>query len=132
LGNVRDASADESVRPGDVKLLRPGGVDKIRVSGPGVDRTLERGTRADFAFADTHRVGVYTASWADQSRRFAVNLLDAEESDLAPQSSVKIGAEEVQADAPRKQPRELWKWVVLAGLLAVMLEWWVYNKRVQI
>jgi hypothetical protein len=132
LGNVRDASADESVRPGDVKLLRPGGVDKIRVTGPGVDRILERGTRADFAFADSNQVGVYTASWADQSRRFVVNLLDAEESDLAPQSSVKIGAEEVQADAPRKQPRELWKWVVLAGLLAVMLEWWVYNKRVQI
>ena len=38
----------------------------------------------------------------------------------------------LQADAPRKQPRELWKWVVLAGLLAVMLEWWVYNMRVQI
>jgi hypothetical protein len=28
--------------------------------------------------------------------------------------------------------RPLWKWVVLVGLLAVMLEWWVYNKRVQI
>ncbi len=132
LGNVRDASADESVRPGDVKLLRPGGVKEVFITGPGIDRKLDRGTRADFAFADTHQVGVYTASWGDRTRRFVVNLLDAEESDISPQSAVKIGAEEFTADAPRKQPRELWKWVVLAGLLVVMLEWWVYNKRVQI
>jgi len=26
----------------------------------------------------------------------------------------------------------LWKWAVLAGLLFLFVEWWVYNKRVYV
>ena len=43
-----------------------------------------------------------------------------------------IGAQTIVAGEARKQPRDLWKYVVLAGLIVVLVEWWVYNKRVQI
>ena len=39
---------------------------------------------------------------------------------------------DVAASGERKQPVDLWTWPVLAGLLVLVLEWWVYNKRVQI
>ena len=97
----------------------------------GTETTLERGTRADFAYGATDRVGVYEATWdQDGHRRFAVNLLDPDESNLEPRTAVKIGAEQVQAGSTRRQPRELWKVAVLAGLALLLLEWYVYNRRV--
>jgi von Willebrand factor type A domain/Aerotolerance regulator N-terminal len=134
LGNIRDATAEETVRPGQIKLLRPSSAtNEVRVTSPsGQSVKLERGTRADFAFGGTTEVGVYTASWPGETRRFAVNLFDPEESHIEPRPLVQIGAEKVQAGQTRKQPRELWRWLVLAGLIFLLVEWWIYNRRVQV
>jgi hypothetical protein len=86
--------------------------------------------RPDFAYGDTERCGVYRAEWEDGVQRFAVNLLDPDESSIEPRPSVQIGAEAIQAGETRKQPRELWKYAVLAGLFFLILEWYVYNRRV--
>jgi hypothetical protein len=136
LGNVRDASAEDVTVPGQEKILRPGGAAKLRVEKPdGSVRELERGPRPDFAFTDTALVGVYEVRWEDQVRRFAVNLFpqaDHDESDLDPAGEVRIGEQTVKAGEPRKQPHDLWKYAVLAGLAVLLAEWWVYNKRVQV
>jgi hypothetical protein len=132
LGNIRDAAGEETVQPEQVKLLRPDArVNKLTVTDPkGGATTLERGTRADFAYGATDRVGVYRAAWDGGDRRFAVNLLDADESTIEPRTAVQIGAESVSSGATRRQPRELWKYAVLAGLAFLVLEWYVYNRRV--
>jgi hypothetical protein len=132
LGNIRDAAGEENVQPGQVKLLRPDGkTAEIRVIDPaGGTVRLERGSRADFAYGATDRVGVYRAEWKDGSRRFAINLLDPDESNIEPRPAVQIGAEQVRAEETHRQPRELWKWAVLAGLGFLLLEWYVYNRRV--
>ncbi|HEY1379705.1 MAG TPA: VWA domain-containing protein, partial [Gemmataceae bacterium] len=132
LGNIRDAAGEENVQPGGVKLLRPDGkTDTLRVTDPkGAATTLARGSRAEFAFGATDHVGVYRAEWKDGMRRFAINLLDPDESNIEPRPAVQIGAEQVRSDETHRQPRELWKWAVLAGLAFLLLEWYVYNRRV--
>jgi len=132
LGNVTDASGEENIQPGQVATLRPGaGVARLEVTDPAGEVTrLERGTRAEFSIGNTDRQGVYVAAWDGGGRRFAVNLLDADESNLQPRPAIRVGAETVAAGTPDKRPRELWKWFVLAALAVVVLEWWVYNKRV--
>lgn len=134
LGNVRDATTEETVRPGNPKALRPfGDIKEIRVRNPsGASTKLERGTRAEFSFGGTSELGVYEASWEGQTRRFAVNLFDPNESQIEPRPSVRIGETEVAAGPARKQPRELWRWAVAAGLLFLLLEWWIYNRRVHV
>jgi hypothetical protein len=77
-------------------------------------------------------LGVYEATWADQTRKFAVNLFDVNESHIEPRPAVKIGEVQIAAGQSRKQPRELWRWVVLCGLLFLLLEWWIYNRRVHV
>lgn len=133
-GNVRDASTEETVKPGQVKVLRPGGgVEEIKVKAPdGTITSLERGTRADFSFGGTKQQGVYEVTWKDQTRRFAVNLFDPNESNIEPRDAIQIGAEKVEASGTRKQPREMWRWLLVAGLMFVLLEWYIYNRRVQI
>ena len=126
-------------RLAQVKVLRLGSVPEVRLTKPDGDtQTLTRGSRPDYLVTQTEQLGVHVVRWADpagkgeQSRRFAVNLFDPLESDLAVLKEVKIGNATIAADAPRKQPRDLWKYPVLLGLLALVVEWWVYNKRVQI
>lgn len=134
LGNIRDAVSEDNATPGEIKSIRPGaGIDKITVTDPtGATTTLERGGRAEFMYSATDRPGVYSASWTGGGRQFAVNLLDPEESNLQPREAVTIGAEPIGAGVVDKRPREMWKWLILLALAVVMLEWYVYNKRVYV
>lgn len=134
MGNVRDATTEDTVRPGQPKPLRPfGDVREVKVRAPsGAGTTLDRGSRAEFSFGKTEELGVYEANWEDQTRRFAVNLFDANESHIEPRPSVKVGETVVAAGPARKQPRELWRWAVLAGFVFLLLEWWIYNRRVHV
>jgi hypothetical protein len=134
LGNVSDAAAEELTQPGQVKTLRPDvGVAEIEVRGPTGTHKLQRGTRADFTFGGGEQVGIYQVYWNNKLQRsFAVNLLDKNESNLEPRSAVKIGAEESETKQTANQPRSMWKWIVLAALGLLMLEWYIYNRRVYI
>ena len=134
LGNVRDSTTEETVRPGMPKTIRPfGDIKEIRVRTPsGSTKKLERGTRAAFSFGGTSELGVYEVTWDDENRKFAVNLFDTNESQIEPRPAVKIGEVQIEAGPSRKQPRELWRWVVLAVLAFLLLEWWVYNRRVHV
>lgn len=137
-GNVRFAGVDDSLRPGDVLPLRPGAERQVRVLKPGslTSDLFDRGNRPEVAFGDTGELGVYTAEWGGgenkQTRRFAVNLLDPNESDLAPVSRFQIGGTTVEAGDTHRVPFELWKIVLVLALAVVLVEWWVYNRRVQI
>lgn len=134
LGDVADAAGEERTQPGEVKTLRPDApVQEIEVTNPaGVVEKLKRGNRSAFAFGKTEQVGVYGVNWDGGGRAFSVNLLDADESNLEPRgvSEIEIGGAELTAESQRTQPREIWKWVALVALMALLLEWYIYNRRI--
>lgn len=136
LGNVSDAASEENVQPGGVKTLRPDvALDKIEVWPPGKRPPvpLARGGRADFSFGATDQVGIYRVAWDDTVQRFfAVNLLDPDESNIEPRQAIKIGTEEVKVGTTRGTPLEMWRWFLLAALVLLLLEWYIYNRRVYI
>jgi hypothetical protein len=132
LGHITDAAAEENVQPGEIKALRPDAVvDRIEVVDPGRRReTLARGVAGDFSYKSTESVGVYTAAWPGGERRFAVNLLDADESNLQPRDAIKLGEQRLAAGQSRRQTYDTWKWIAVAALLLLVLEWAVYHRRV--
>lgn len=135
LGNLSDASTEEATQPGMPKRLRPGSaVDKVKVTDPDEKtRDLERvGNRTDFDYQATDKLGVYVAEWKGGGRSFVVNLLDSDESNIQPRANIRIGDSDVAASQAQTRTRELWKWAVAAGLLFLLLEWWVYNKRIYV
>jgi len=97
------------------------------------------------AYGPIGRTGVYLLRWegpageADferdglATRPIAVNLLDAEESDIRPARELAAPATTVRAGAfgPGSSGalRELWRWLLLASLATLTLEWWVYTRR---
>jgi hypothetical protein len=135
LGNVSDETGEETVRPGQVKTLRPDvPVSQVEVTDPeGKVQNLSRGTRADFAYGGTERVGIYRVGWDGKwQRSFAVNLLDPDESNIEPRTDLRFGAERVAAGEGRNQPRELWKWLLLVALGLLLAEWYIYNRRIYV
>ncbi|HEV3238616.1 MAG TPA: BatA and WFA domain-containing protein [Gemmataceae bacterium] len=135
LGNISDGAGEDTVQPGQVKTLHPDqAVTQLEVIDPaGNKQALDRGTRVDFSYGQTNQVGVYRVSWGGNwQRSFAVNLLDADESNIEPRTSIQIGAETIAGGRDRDQPRELWKWLVLLALGLLLTEWYIYNRRVYV
>jgi hypothetical protein len=109
-------------------------------------RQIDRPTAGKLAFHETDQPGVYEVRAGDKiAARFAVNLFDREESDVRLRArqdergletieSLTIGyAEPVVAESPTTPVRkELWTWLLLAALAVLVLEWYIYNRRVYI
>jgi hypothetical protein len=136
-GGVQSESAP-TVQPGESLAFRslvP--VETVRVRRPtgGNMEELKRTGQGYFQFSATDAPGLYTVfegDSAEPSQWFAVNLFDGRETDLAPASDVKIGASQVAAASGGGQTgrRELWKWLLGAGVCVLVFEWYVYNRRV--
>ncbi|MGE0710634.1 MAG: VWA domain-containing protein [Planctomycetota bacterium] len=86
------------------------------------------------------RQGLYAVSFVAEeggdpvrTTQFAANLADAEESSILPARKLVLEAgkrEEVASDKAVETNKDMWKYVAAAALLFVMLEWWIYNRRV--
>ncbi len=107
-------------------------VREARVRLPdAAERTLpvDPGAR-EVVFGDTTRRGVYRVSAGTNEVAFAVNLLDAAETDLTPQAEIRFGRY-ARAEAVQVRPAnlEMWRWLVAAALAVLLFEWWFYHKR---
>jgi hypothetical protein len=135
-----------STRPGQpVELRTSGNVPELTVVDPSKKEHAVRRTAQDvFQFQNTSQVGVYDVKRGDQVfERFAVNLFDRQESDVRVRptqgdesstikpADIKIGNINVQATLGQTPARfEAWKIVLGCALFVLILEWYIYNRRV--
>jgi len=107
----------------------------IRLNGPGLSRELPIPQSGDFALPPLDHVGVYRLDpIIPQFERIAVNLLDENESNLLPVSGRAPGnIGQAIATTGGKSRLELWWWLVAFGAIPLLLlEWWVYTRRVHL
>jgi hypothetical protein len=107
---------------------------KIRMNGPAGSRDIVIPAAGDFALPPLDRVGLYsTEPPVPQFENFAVNLLDPTESNLLPVDQPPGNIGEAVAAAGGKSRRELWWWIIACAALPLLLvEWWVYTRRVHL
>ncbi len=150
LGNVREGSGDETARPGQPVVLHAETISKeIAVDSaarPGV--RVPRSPQGTFIYQDADKTGMYLARWEPSGRLpFAVNLFDFRESDLAPRGLVPDGTPEAMQEsykikigynpvtgtgkAPEVQ-KDIWWYFALLALGVLLVEWYIYNRRVYI
>jgi Mg-chelatase subunit ChlD len=104
LGNINEQGSATGARPGEPLALRPeAGVQALLITPPqGPPHKLQRGGRSTFLFADTDQFGVYRVTRDDGGvYHFAINLLDAGESNIEPRLTVRLGGRTITA-APGK------------------------------
>ncbi len=93
---------------------------------------LERGGVVVLGTAE--RTGVYRLLAADEElRRFCVSLLSASESRLTPLEAVELGDITIRTETQLEdEATDIWMWLALAGLGIMLLEWYVYNRRMYV
>jgi hypothetical protein len=134
-GGAAESSAD-SVRPGEsIRVgLAPQVVECIVETPSGDKVPLSRGSDSRFLFTKTDELGIYKI-YAEESNElleaFCVNLFSSRESDVRAAGSIEMGAKAVAAETSTVRSRqEGWRWLILAGLALLILEWGIFNRRV--
>jgi Aerotolerance regulator N-terminal/von Willebrand factor type A domain len=150
LGNVREGSGDEVAQPGRPVVLHAETISKeIAVDSadrPGVK--VPRSPQGTFIYNNAEKTGAYLARWEPGGRLpFSVNLFDFRESDLAPRGLVPEGVPAGQAESykikigfnpvtgtqkPPEVQKDIWWYFALLALGVLLVEWYVYNRRVYI
>ncbi|MBI4627477.1 MAG: VWA domain-containing protein, partial [Candidatus Rokubacteria bacterium] len=105
------------------------GVSSVTVTTPSGRAVKARVTRGVVSFTETDEVGVYTLATARGETRVAVNLMDAEESNLAPRPLPSSLAGTGVAAAPVPIQRELWPLFVVLAAALLAAEGLLYWRR---
>ncbi len=106
----------------------------IRLNGPGGSREVPVPATGDFVLPALNYVGIYkTDPPIPPFDQIAVNLLDPNESNLIPADTSPGSIGTAVTSAGTKSRLELWWWLIAAAALPLlMIEWWVYTRRVHL
>ncbi len=137
LGGSESEIQPDLLRPGaTLRIPVPPASAKVKLFRPdGAKVTLVPDSSGLAYYGGTERVGLYRVEGGLPGRdRFAVNLVDESESDIAPPTApLVLDHRQVRELASsRTATPEVWRWFIGAALLLVLLEWWIYNRRVMI
>lgn len=135
MGEADLLTEQEPARPGEpLRIPLPPEVTKAEVTTPDNKHMPIYADSLHVArFAATNEVGIYIAQPGIPGRNtFAVNLADAAESDIRPHK-FSVGGKDVEVgEQIRVQTPEVWRWFAGAALVILLLEWYIYNRRVMI
>ena len=135
LGGVDLGGGESRVRPGTaISLTAPTGADEVVVTYPTGDRAAVPARSGRVTFGDTYTCGPYVFAFGEgEQHTRVVNLLDKQESDISPNETVSWQKRRVAGAAQvAKENREFWPWLTLLALTALMVEWYIYNRRVYV
>jgi hypothetical protein len=132
--DVREAfapGATPTIPLGDVKRVA-GDRAEIRVNGPGGSKPVKIPTAGDFVLPALDQVGLYTLDVPVPGYdKMAVNLLDTNESNLIPSEAAPGGIGETVATSGKSRV-ELWWWLAALAVPLLLVEWFVYTRRVHL
>jgi hypothetical protein len=151
LGNVREGAGDELAEPGrPVSLHAETASPTIKITSADGRSTenVPRSPQGTFIYNQANKTGVYQASWEPKGLLpFAINLFDARESDLAPRGLVPQGAPEGMTESYEikigytpvigtkkavQVQKDMWWWLAIGALGVLLVEWYIYNRRVYV
>jgi von Willebrand factor type A domain/Aerotolerance regulator N-terminal len=138
LGGANNIQLAETIQPGQPIMLKSNATaEELTVRSPeGTTFAVPRRQGSAFQFNDTNELGAYEVSAGSKIvERFTVNLFDPAESDIPPakDKSIQIGSVTIAGQANYEPVRqETWKWLLLAGLVVLLVEWYIYNQRVYV
>ena len=105
----------------------PLGVETVSITTPSGRTVSQRAANGSVSYTDTGEVGIYTLSGGKAEMLIAANLMDGEESDIAPRP-LPPGTDSVSSRlAPVEQ--EFWKALVALALLVLLMEGFLYWRR---
>ena len=157
LGSAVDylAATDASTVDTNARQLEPGSIlaDRLPLDASAIRVRLPDSTYSEdivpspdgrIVFGPITSIGRYQLQWSGSAgatdttqgnlntRDYAANLLSAPESNTGTQTTIALSNAVVSADAAGQIERlkEWWPYLLAAALAIMLLEWWVYNRKV--
>ncbi len=135
-----DLNVRESFHPGNTPKIPRTNLDRageslkqIKLINPdGGSKSIPIPQAGDFAVPALNAVGLYRFDpVVPQFERLAVNLLDDNESNIMPMEKSPGDIGVVVQSESGKSPLQLWWWIIACvGIPLLLIEWWVYTRRV--
>jgi uncharacterized protein YegL len=137
LGSEMDVH--EAFAPGSTPTIPLGDLKRvaadrqeIHLKGPTGTRTIKIPQAGEFVLPPLDQVGLYTLDVPVPGYdKLAVNLLDSNESNLVPVDQPPGGIGDTQVTTGRARV-ELWWWLAAAAVPLLLIEWFVYTRRVHL
>jgi hypothetical protein len=130
-------SAPEGLRVGQsLSLSPPADATSLYITLPDGSQT-RIAVEGDTIFTNTRLPGLYQVdvlrdAEVIQSAAFAVNVFDANESDITPQQTITLGDTTVTETVEEEiGQREFWSLLALLALLILLIEWYAYHRRLR-
>jgi hypothetical protein len=124
---------------GDLLTIRPPlTAERVLVTQPDGTQQAVPLEGQSAIFTGTGQIGVYSldilqGDTVSQHEVFTVNLFDPQESNIQPQAEIRVGQVTVSGDARDEVGQvEIWPVIALLGLLLLLVEWIVYQRRQRI
>jgi len=107
-----------------------GEAPKVVVTKPSGERVDGMVTGGVLRFSGIDQVGIYRVETPGGRQSFAANLASRRESRIAPMRELGLGQETaVKAASAAAGRREIWRELALAGVVLLIIEWFLWNRR---
>jgi Ca-activated chloride channel homolog len=124
-----EGGSDLLVRPGQSFAVGSRGQTTASLTGPDGFQTTVAAKDGRFLVPGLARVGEYVLTVGQRKTTVHAVLRSDEESDVQPRDAIDLPAGQVAATQASERLADVWKWVVLLGLLVLGAEWWVFARR---
>ncbi len=136
LAGLEEASSSRKIQAFQpIEFPVDSSLEELSLRAPdGESRSVPIKQPGRFRYDETDQLGIWEVeehSKISGSPYFAVNLLDLVESDVRPSDSLVLQGQKVSTrNADSTGNREIWKELALVALAVLLLEWYVYHKKV--
>ena len=126
------------IAPGETITVQvPAGASEMTVTMPDQTKAeVDVEGRLNSTFGNTRSVGIYNIKFDDpkeSTETYCVNILDEVESLIAPNNELSLSGTRIETVSGETEVNDpVWPYAVAAALVFLMIEWWVYNRRVMI
>jgi Ca-activated chloride channel homolog len=135
LNPGRAFATSTGMQPGDPVTILPGAsTTAVMVTKPDGSQWRSEVGETAVLFNETNRSGIYQVTLQERggsrpAGRFAVNLFNTAESDIAPAASLQLGQASLEAVTEGNiGQREFWPWLIGLALLFLIAEWWIHHR----
>lgn len=137
LGGALAVSETATVHPGQPIVLKNVAPDTtLEIRTPQGDRVkLSQAKQGKVSFTATNDLGVYQVFRNGKpAEQIAVNFFHPAESDIRPKAKIQVARVTVEGQSTGTEAarRELWKILLMIGLGVLLLEWYIYHRRVYV
>lgn len=123
---------ENNIQAGRTITMPPSQALPVIIAPDGRKHEMARSAAGGFTFAGVEQCGIYRVTLPENAGvSIAANLFDRRESLLDTTESLVIGSKTVKTTSIDKQVnREYWRYLVIAFLVVLLVEWFVYHRRI--